>query len=261
MSMRRLPLLLCFFVSAACAGADDTPIPEKKDVKKPEEAEKKADVKPVWDLVEAYEERQIEGWKALLHKSLLAKEHDDLRERTLKVLGQQLHDIARVVPAEPLARLRKIPIWIERAHPRHPCMCYHVSRNWLRLHGMNPDKAGCVELANCKNFLAWTLDQPWMVLHELAHGYHDLVLGYDHAEIKVCHERAKNSNSYDSVLHINGQKRKHYAIVNHREYFAELTEAFFGTNDFYPFVRSELKAHDPTGYELMEKLWGVKRVR
>ena len=42
-------------------------------------------------------------------------------------------------------------------------------------------------------------------------------------------------------------------------YFAELSEAYFGTNDFYPFVRAELKEHDPRGYALMEKAWSVKK--
>jgi hypothetical protein len=45
------------------------------------------------------------------------------------------------------------------------------------------------------------------------------------------------------------------------EYFAETTEAFFGTNDFFPFVRSELRRHDPGGYELLKKLWGEKSDR
>ena len=35
---------------------------------------------------------------------------------------------------------------------------------------------------------------------------------------------------------------------------AECSEAFFGTNDFYPFVRSELKQHDEKMYELLKKL-------
>ena len=52
--------------------------------------------------------------------------------------------------------MRKIPIWVEVAHPRHPSMCYHPSAEWLREHRMNPQKAGAVEVANCKNFLAWT---------------------------------------------------------------------------------------------------------
>jgi len=44
-------------------------------------------------------------------------------------------------------------------------------------------------------------------------------------------------------------------LNNDQEYFAESTEAFFGTNDFYPFVRSELQHHDPHMYQLLKKLW------
>ena len=39
-------------------------------------------------------------------------------------------------------------------------------------------------------------------------------------------------------------EEKAYALTSATEYFAESTEAFFGTNDFYPFVRPELKEHD-----------------
>jgi hypothetical protein len=41
------------------------------------------------------------------------------------------------------------------------------------------------------------------------------------------------------------------------EYFAEATEAFFGTNDFYPFVHSELRRHDEAMFRLLERLWGT----
>jgi hypothetical protein len=136
-------------------------------------------------------------------------------------------------------------------------MCYHVSPDWLRSHGMNPEKVGAVEIANCKNFLTWTHQQPWMVLHELAHGYHDRVLGYDNADVHSAYQAAVESKAYESVLHINGRKQRHYALTNDREYFAEATEAYFGTNDFFPFVRAELKQHDPRGYGMIEKAWGV----
>jgi len=45
------------------------------------------------------------------------------------------------------------------------------------------------------------------------------------------------------------------ALTNQMEYFAEQSEAFFGTNDFYPFVRSELERHDPRMFALLKKLW------
>ena len=41
------------------------------------------------------------------------------------------------------------------------------------------------------------------------------------------------------------------------EYFAEASEAFFSRNDFFPFTRDELQAHDPAMFALLAKLWGV----
>ena len=47
-----------------------------------------------------------------------------------------------------------------------------------------------------------------------------------------------------------------YAKKNHVEYFAELSTAYLGlSNQFYPFTRKDLKDHDTSGYELMEKFW------
>jgi Mlc titration factor MtfA (ptsG expression regulator) len=138
-------------------------------------------------------------------------------------------------------------------------MAYHPNAEWLGEHSMNPDKAKCVEVANARNFLAWTRDQPWMVLHELAHGYHDQFLGgYGNPELVAAFERAAKENRYQAVLRIGGTTERAYAATNPMEYFAETTEAFFGTNDFYPFVRAELKQHDPQMYDLLERLWSLE---
>src|SRR5262249_39055788 len=112
---------------------------------------------------------------------------------------------------------------------------------------------------NPENFLTWTREQPWMVLHELSHGYHHRFLGDNHPDIKRCYESAKASGKYDSVLRFNGKHERHYAMNNEKEYFAEATEAFFGTNDFYTFVRAELKEHDPEMFELLGRLWETNR--
>jgi hypothetical protein len=176
----------------------------------------------------------------------------------LELLRHQLYQITRVVPEGPLKELRRIPIWAEYKAPRHPCMCYHPSRRWLSEHDFNPEKARSVEIANAENFLKWTHGQPWMVMHELAHSYHHCVLGYDNAEVNHAYKDAVNGKQYESVLHINGRPRRAYALNNDQEYFAESTEAFFGTNDFYPFVRSELQHHDPNMYQLLRKLWKVE---
>jgi hypothetical protein len=214
-------------------------------------------VLPKYTPTSGYTAQEIEGWKVLVNNQLLS-EHAQLADKVLKLLKHQLYQITRVVPQEPLMELQRIPFWTEYKAPRHPCMCYHPSRRWLMENDFNPEKARSVEIANAENFLKWTHDQPWMVMHELAHSYHHCVLGYDHSELnQVCKDAVK-SKQYESVLHINGTPRRAYALNNDQEYFAEATEAFFGTNDFYPFVRSELKQHDPNMYELLKKLWKVE---
>ncbi|MFH1301527.1 MAG: hypothetical protein ABIK07_10745 [Planctomycetota bacterium] len=97
---------------------------------------------------------------------------------------------------------------------------------------------------------------PYVVLHELAHAYHDQVLSFDQADIVATFNAAKEKGIYESVLLHTGKKVRHYGLNNHKEYFAESTEAYLGVNDFYPFVRAELEAHDPTMYALMIKIWG-----
>ena len=218
-------------------------------------AAKPAGQEPRYDPTDNYVEQQIEGWRVLVNKRLLVEEQQELREKTLKLLDDHLYQVTRVVPADALKKLREVPIWVELAHPRHPCMCYHPSADWLHEHNMNPEKAGAVEIANCKNFLSWTIDQPWMVLHELAHAYHHRVLGHNNAELKDCFRRAAESKSYEYVLHIRGDRRRHYALKIDQEYFAEATEAYFGTNDYYSFVRADFKHHDPELFNLLENLW------
>jgi len=35
-----------------------------------------------------------------------------------------------------------------------------------------------------------------------------------------------------------------------------LTECYFGSNDFYPFVAGELKQAEPEIFTLMQEIWG-----
>jgi len=82
------------------------------------------------------------------------------------------------------------------------------------------------------------------------------VLSFDNPEIIEVFDAVKEQGIYEEVLLYTGKKVKHYGLSNHKEYFAESTEAYFGVNDFYPFVRAELNEHDPAMYALLEKIWG-----
>lgn len=206
----------------------------------------------------AYKESEVLGWKLLLHEDLV--DDEELHQQVHDEVHHQLFRITRVVPEEKVELLRKVPIWIELNNPYSNNCQYHPSRAWLSSNGYLPEKANAVELSNAKQFLRTSQRvQPFVLLHELAHAYHDLHLGFGHEGIIGCYKKAKASGSYDSVLHMVGRRVSAYAMVDHKEYFAEATEAFFGTNDHYPFVRAELKEHDPEMFEMLREVWGLKK--
>jgi hypothetical protein len=242
-------LAACLVLAALGAHAPDAEAAARP---KAAEAKPKKPAKPTFEPTSAFERQQVEGWPVLVHKKVLAKK--DLWEHTLRQLQVQLYNITRMVPAKAVERLRQVRIWVEE-NPKVRCMCYHPSRRWLEGHDFNPEKAKSVELGGPETFCDWTRHQPWMVLHELAHGYHHQVIGYDHPGVRAAYEKAKKAGSYESVLYLGGNKKKAYAMNNDQEYFAELTEAWFGTNDFYPFVRAEVLVHDPDMAKVLKEVW------
>ena len=50
--------------------------------------------------------------------------------------------------------------------------------------------------------------------------------------------------------------REHYGLTDEKEFFAEMTECYFGSNDFYPFVTGELKQAEPEIFALLADIWG-----
>ena len=119
-----------------------------------------------------------------------------------------------------------------------------------------------VEFTNVRVFESEVSRMPAFVLHELAHAYHDRVLSFDEPGITAAYQRAKAAKLYDDVQRHHGSGRpdtreRAYAMSNEREFFAELTEAFFAQNDFLPFTRAELAHHDPAA---IETLRGARRV-
>jgi len=201
-----------------------------------------------------YALKKVAGWTVYVNKSLL-NEKKEVGGKVLRLLRVKLYDINRVVPKGALEELHKVPIWVEFEDKDVRCACYHESKEWLMEHGFNPDKAESVEVGDADNFLTWTLDQPSMLLHELAHAYHHRVLGHENPDVLAAYKRAAERKSYESVLRFSGRMERAYALNNAKEYFAELTEAYFGQNDFYPFVRAEVMRHDPEMYETLKKLW------
>jgi hypothetical protein len=202
-------------------------------------------------------EREIEGWKIHIDPALLEGDHHEEGTRALVMLANNLQRIAILVPAGPLAKLRQCEIWIEWNHPTLTSMQYHPGRDWLVKNGHDPRLTKKVHIPQAAALFSreQMLKHPAAILHELAHAYHDQILGFDHPGIAAAFARAQLAGNYQSVLDYRGGKVRHYALSNHKEYFAEGTEAYFYRNDFYPFVRAELKEHDPALLELLSDIW------
>ena len=208
-----------------------------------------------FDPQSAYLEQSIQGFTVLVNTKVLAQASAAAAVRA--ELARQFEEVTEVLPPPAVSALRQVRVWVEWSKRPDAGAEFHVSRRWLEQNGYNPAKASGIEISNSLNFLHWSrAEQPCMVLHELAHAYHFLVLGESHPEIAAAYRQAVERGLYESVDYVGGGKRPAYALVNEKEYFAELSEAYFGRNDYYPFTRADLQRHDPVGYALVQRLWG-----
>lgn len=206
---------------------------------------------------ESYERQLIQGWTVVVNRRLL-NEDQTTASAALKLLETKLKEINESVPPPAVQKLKKVRIWLE--HPStgvSKCAAYHPSERWLSDHGHKPAMARCVEFGNPKLFIAWSGVQPSMVLHELAHAYHHQVLTHQYQPISDAYQHAMDNDLYTKVKYINDPTKRAYALNNKKEFFAELTEAYFGKNDFFPFVYGELKSYDPKGFSAIEAAWQV----
>jgi hypothetical protein len=201
-----------------------------------------------------YQSYSIQGFTVLINQELI--QHKYQANEALKELNLQLGKIRGVIPEKAWQSLQKVKIWVEFQQNKNSAAAFHISADWLQQHGYYTEKAGSIEISNAQNFITWSrTQQPWMMLHELSHAYHFLFLGESYSGIMDAYQQALNYHLYESVDYISGGKMRAYALTNSKEYFAELSEAYFGKNDFYPFTRQQLAEYDPVGFRLMQQAW------
>lgn len=236
MPLRRLAVLLALAAAPLAVAADPPADPPK----------------PTSHTV-----RTVEGWKVRVDDRLLAPANAELAAKALRFLETRLADIKIVVPPGPLAKLQAVTIQLDLTHGKLGPMQYHPSAGWLKKNGYSEDLAKCVHLPRAADLMTKrnVREQPWVILHELAHAYHDQVLGFDNPRVREAFEAYKKSGNGDKALLYDGRRVKHYGLTNPQEFFAEMTEAYFGSNDFFPFNRAELKESEPAIYELMADVW------
>jgi hypothetical protein len=199
----------------------------------------------------------LEGWAIEWDPKLAEAKDGHIFDEIKKALSNHFQRIKYLLPKQKVRELQNFTIRVDQKHELSS-MQYHPSKRWLVQNGYDPKLEKKVHIPRAENLLKRSTWQkhPYVILHELAHAYHDQVLNFENMEIIEAYRRAEKEKIYEKVLLFKGGKTSHYARTNHKEFFAEMTESYVGVNDFYPFVRAELKEHDPKTYSLMEKIWG-----
>ena len=208
-----------------------------------------------------YRNTQVLGWTVRIREELDTDSPEAMTE-AIEQLKEQLEEIEKVVPPEAVAKLKGVVLWFSPEYAKgQPRAEYHPGREWLVNNGRDPAMVRGVEFTNVRVFAAERKRMPNFVLHELAHAYHHQFLtdGFENKRIAELYQRAKDAGIYEQVEQRFGDGRsevvKAYGINNPAEYFAENSEAYFSTNDFFPFDREQLLKHDPEMLEALKNLW------
>ena len=202
--------------------------------------------------------RELEGWTIRVDDRLLGDASDAaLGAKAIRFLEAKLVEIKAVVPEERVKDLQAVTIVLDLNCGKLGSMQYHPNAGWLKANGFPTDLAKCVHLPRAADVATRRNinEQPWVILHELAHAFHDQRLDFDEPRIKAAHAKFKESGHGDAALLYNGKRVRHYGLTNQMEFFAEMTESFFGVNDFFPFNRAELQEAEPELFQLLTEIW------
>jgi hypothetical protein len=205
----------------------------------------------------------LEGWQVHVDERLINGADTELGKRAVRLLSDKLYEITLLMNPERLKKLQSVHIWLDSTHGKLKAMQYHPNSGWLKSNGYPTELAKCVHIPDAANFANPGLlhQQPYVVLHELSHAYHDQVLGFEEPDVKAAWKDFVECEKYKSTLHIDGKNVKHYGLTDQKEFFAEMSEAYFGMNDFFPFNSAELKREEPKLFELLLRIWGPLQKR
>ena len=122
--------------------------------------------------------KKLEGWTIKVDPKLLKKEHREFKKEVFKALANHLQRIKYILPEAKVKDLQKLPIWLDYHYEPLSSMQYHPGATWLRANRHDPRLVKHVHIPRAKALLnrgQWA-KHPYVILHELAHAYHDQVL-------------------------------------------------------------------------------------
>ncbi len=198
-----------------------------------------------------YETRKINGFLVLLSTQAIT-EGEKVNGRPFRFLADEFAGLGKAIPAKILPKLRRVTFQIDwdNEDPDSPRTVtrYRPAAGVVEVLSLNKMSQYKQRLVNNPRLL---------LLHDLAYVHHrTLRNGFANPEVRAVYEQAMARKLYHQVQDERGVVGPAFAAVSPTEYFAELSCAYLDRGRCFPFTRDELKAHDPTGYELMEAAWG-----
>jgi hypothetical protein len=213
------------------------------------------------EAIPGYTIRTIEGFTVLISDQTLKEDAaSKLQRKPLEVLAGELKALGGLMPARTLKALHNVLIWVEwdeemkvaNGRPGNVLATYFGGHQLAMLaKGMHPLKARNVTIHRMKELARLNQRQPGpgshVILHEVAHAVHDQVIGFSDPDVKAAYKQAMERHLVDPQA---------YAATNEREFFAEMTCAYYGRLPYYPHTNEELKKHDPVTFKLLQATWG-----
>ena len=120
---------------------------------------------------------------------------DDTTAYFETVPANHLQRIKYILPEAKVKALQKLPIWLDHHYEPLGSMQYHPGVTWLRVNKHDPRLVKHVHIPRAKALLnrgQWA-KHPYVILHELAHAYHDQVLenGFQNKAVLDAYKKAK----------------------------------------------------------------------
>ena len=146
-------------------------------------------------------ERNVEGWTIAVGPRLLDEKNKETADRAFTALANHLQRVKYIVPPDRVKTLQKLRIWLELENPKLSNMQYHPGRGWLVRHGHDPRLVKHVHIPRARALFdpkMWA-KHPYVVLHELAHAYHDQILSFENPDIIEAYRAMKEKGIYEKV--------------------------------------------------------------
>ena len=202
-----------------------------------------------------HELHQMSWWTVYIE--CIAYDTPGFAEELIGYTRSQMALAADLLPASSIGTLRHTPVWVDASFEDDSSMAIYIedtqdpgSEDLPFLNGIR------LSADAVRDELTYEIPEGFSV-HELAHAWHCLAYNpcWSATRVMSAYAAAMSDDLYDSVPYLYGDEERAYAATDDAEYFAELSEAWFHTNDYFPFTREDVLAHDPIGAKAIEGAW------